>query len=109
MCGDFSRLWVQLPVLLQPLGVLAVQVCMSDKQSSLLLLCCLVALGACASGERLEPQSQRDIEEISRTLGCAEDEIAFCIDVDCEPDEFRCVDKSSVRDLFRPQRPRRKR
>ena len=66
---------------------------MSAMQRSLLQLLCISALTACATGEPVDRRPEPDGAEIARTLGCAPDEIAVCVDVDCAPADYHCADK----------------
>lgn len=75
---------------------------MYKMQNISALLLCVSALFACASSEPPDRQSAPGIEEIKRALGCSLDEIAVCVDVNCEPDDYVCADKASVQDLLRP-------
>ena len=40
--------------------------------------------------------------EIAKMLGCTQSEIAFCMDVNCEPEEYACVDRTSTLDALSP-------
>jgi len=78
-----------------------------------LQLFCLTALVACATGEPANRQSEPameeramaepDMEEIRRALGCSSDQVAICIDADCEPDEYVCGENVELRNLFEPR------
>lgn len=72
----------------------------------LLLLPCVLALAACATGEPVERESRPDNEQIANELGCAADEVAICVDINCEPDDYVCAEKGEMRRLFEPRIPR---
>ena len=69
-----------------------------------LILLCVCALNACASTGPVERRTQLDTAEIARALRCSGDEIAFCADVNCEPEDYHCVARSQVLGTIFPSR-----
>lgn len=68
----------------------------------MLTVACL-ATAACAT-ENHYPASQvtqTTAAEAARLLGCASDEVAFCVETNCELEEYRCTSRSDVRDLLK--------
>jgi hypothetical protein len=76
---------------------------MIDKPELLPLLLSLAALTACATGEPVNREREPTIDEIRQMLGCADDEIAVCIAIDCDPDDYHCAEKESVEDMLGPE------
>ena len=58
-------------------------------------------LMSCAGREPVEQAAPPDVEQIARELGCGGDEVAVCIDVNCEPEEFQCVPRNDVKRFFK--------
>jgi len=77
---------------------------MRIRPPTLLPLLCLLQLGACATEETRDRPPEIGDEAISQQIGCTEDQVAICIDVDCGPDDWACADRSSLRDMFSPHR-----
>ena len=67
---------------------------------SLLLTGCAV-LTACASGKQTKSLRQVDATEIAAAAGCSRDEVAVCIEIDCQPEEYRCAPRADVLGLFK--------
>ena len=67
---------------------------------SLLLTACVV-LSACASSEQTKALTQVDAKEIAAAAGCSRDEVAVCIEIDCQPEEYRCAPRADVLSLFK--------
>jgi hypothetical protein len=63
-------------------------------------LLCIAALAACASHDPVERQPDADIAAVAKALGCSDDEVAVCVDVNCEPREYRCANKADVKALL---------
>lgn len=76
---------------------------MIDKPELLPLLLSLAALTACATGEPVNREREPTIDEIRQMLACADDEIAVCIAIDCDPDDYHCAEKESVEDMLGPE------
>ncbi len=74
---------------------------MTRYLQTLLLALAGIGLAACAGTETAPREQDPDIEQIAREIGCTPEEVAVCIDVSCEPDEFYCADRTDVRKLFR--------
>lgn len=62
-----------------------------------------LALGACASGDprTTKPNTQTTPAEAARILGCNEDEVAFCMEVNCELEEYYCANRNDVREMLK--------
>jgi hypothetical protein len=72
------------------------------NQSNLIALAILVAsLTACASSEPRAQNREPSASEIAQIIGCAPNEVALCIEVNCELEEWRCADSDDVRKMFR--------
>ena len=67
-----------------------------------LLLASIIA--ACATEETRDPTPELGTREIWEQLGCAEDQVAICIAVHCQPEDWVCADRDALRDLFSPHR-----
>ncbi|MEM7502609.1 MAG: hypothetical protein AAF417_11225 [Pseudomonadota bacterium] len=70
------------------------------------MLCATLTLsaplfGACASGG--DGAGRPTVAEIARDLGCRNDEVAVCIEVNCRPDQFTCVPRDRMRDMMVPE------
>jgi len=68
-------------------------------QGWLLMVC--VVLGACASDGQSRQSKRIDARDIARLAGCDHDEVAICIEIDCQPDEYRCAARDDVVALFK--------
>lgn len=60
-----------------------------------------VMLGACASDGPTERHDRIDAKEIAAEAGCKADEVAVCIEVDCQPEEYKCAARDDVVELFK--------
>jgi hypothetical protein len=69
------------------------------RQGLLIWVCAI--LGACASGGETRQLEVIDPKEIAKAAGCAHDEVAVCIEIDCQPYEYRCAARSDVLKLFK--------
>ena len=58
-------------------------------------------LGACASSGQATGVDKVTAKEIARVAGCGRDEVAVCIEIDCDPHEYRCAARDDVAHLFR--------
>lgn len=56
---------------------------------------------ACATGG--DGAGRPTVAEIARDLGCRHDEVAVCIEVNCQPDQFTCAPRDRVRDMMVPE------
>ena len=72
------------------------------NEKKLLVLAILVAfLTACASSEPYERTREPTASEVAKLIGCRSNEVALCIEVNCELEEWRCADSNDVRDMFK--------
>ena len=72
------------------------------NETKLLVLAILVALlTACASSEPYERTREPTASEVAKLIGCRSNEVALCIEVNCELEEWRCADSNDVRDMFK--------
>lgn len=64
----------------------------------------LLILAGCASDAPISANAgpEPTPDEIARALGCTRSEIAFCVDSDCGPEEYRCVDRRSMLESMSP-------
>lgn len=69
------------------------------KRATLILTLPLV--GACAAGG--DGAGRPTVAEIARDLGCRDDEVAVCIEVNCQPEQYTCVPRGRVRDMMVPE------
>lgn len=60
----------------------------------------ICALAGCAAEGPSERRANPSVAEIARSLGCGRNEVAVCIDVNCEPEDYRCAPRASARDLL---------
>jgi len=71
-------------------------------RNALLLTAGLVLSGCAAESPYPSSQvTQTTPQEAARLLGCQNDEIAFCMETNCELEEYRCTKRSEVRDLLK--------
>ena len=84
---------------------------MSKVLLSLLHIAILIALVGCATnapgelGARTGPVNtgpEVDIEEIRAVLRCTRDEVAVCIESDCDAEDFACAKRDDLRYLLNP-------
>ena len=65
----------------------------------------IVGLAACASTKSTDRDRDRDrdpdISQIAELIGCRPDEVAVCIEVNCEPDQYACTNRGDVKDMFK--------
>lgn len=73
---------------------------MNEKQNLLLLLIWLTALSACAGREAVDRQPAPNIGKTTHTVDCPSGQVAVCVDVNCEPEEYQCADKENVKRLL---------
>lgn len=72
-----------------------------------LLAVCLFSLFGCANTGTEEDTYQADrvrpasAEQAARMLGCSHDEVAVCIQTNCELEEFYCANSEDARQMFR--------
>lgn len=76
---------------------------MSAVRNTLLGSLCLAVLAACATGETVDRRYEPDVGEIRRMLGCGSDQVAVCIEVNCEPADYVCAARGDFRDMFEPR------
>jgi hypothetical protein len=66
-----------------------------------------LALGACATSDPRTSTStstqltQTTPAEAARALGCIDDEVAVCMDSNCELEEYYCAPRDDVRKMFK--------
>lgn len=60
-----------------------------------------VVLSACASSEQTRQLEKIDAKDIAEAAGCTRDEVAVCIEIDCQPEEYQCAPRSAVLELFK--------
>ena len=71
-------------------------------QINLLALAILVALlTACASSEPTTLRREPSASEVAKLIGCSSNEVALCIEVNCELEEWHCANSNDVRDMFK--------
>ncbi len=73
---------------------------MNILQSVLLQVVCVTTLIACAARQPVDRQADLDVAGIAKALGCTDDEVAVCVDVNCEPHEYRCANRADVKALL---------
>ena len=67
------------------------------------MLFALAVTGGCATGEPIERDRDPDIREIARALGCSSTQVAVCVEVNCDPEDYVCAERGEMRDLFDPK------
>jgi hypothetical protein len=67
----------------------------------LMLAICLTGLAGCASSEPTEQAREPSASEVAELIGCNSDEVALCIETHCQLEEWRCVPRSDVKDMFK--------
>ena len=75
----------------------------------LFTICCIVGLGGCATTEP-EPRDQHrypTAQEAAISLGCSDEQLAMCIGINCELEDYYCADKDDVRKMFKADEFRR--
>ncbi len=68
---------------------------------NLLLAIPVACLAACASSEPNYHPREPTAAEVAKLIGCGSEEVALCIEVNCELEEWRCADRNDVRDMFK--------
>jgi hypothetical protein len=72
------------------------------NETKLLALAILFAyLTACAGSEPTALGREPSASEIAGLIGCSSQEVAMCIEVNCELEEWYCADSNDVRDMFK--------
>ena len=72
------------------------------NETKLLTLAILFAyLTACAGSEPTALAREPSASEIAKLIGCSPQEVAMCIEVNCELEEWYCADSNDVRDMFK--------
>jgi len=79
---------------------------MGTVRNTLFQSLCLAALVACATGEGVDRRYELDDDEIGRRPTCPPDQAAVCVDSNCEPADYACIDKDVLRGMFEPRIPR---
>jgi hypothetical protein len=76
---------------------------MAMQQSKIILL--LVAIAAsfagCVNTDHVASARPPDHAEIAKSLNCTSEQVALCVETNCEPEEFQCADRGDVRDMFK--------
>jgi hypothetical protein len=72
-----------------------------NETKFLMLTICLIGLTACASSEPNEHVREPSAAEIAELIGCNSEEVALCIEINCELEEWHCAPRSEVRDMFK--------
>ena len=88
----------------QPLNLSEVEDFVRNLKLTLPQLLLMLTIGACATEETLDPPAELGSREIWEELGCADDQVAICIAVHCQPEDWVCADRAALRDLFSPHR-----
>ena len=76
---------------------------MRSARDIVLLLAGFALLQGCATGKPEELRSAPEVTKMHEQLGCRSDEVAVCIDVDCEPEDYVCTRRTDFRDAFEPK------
>ena len=63
----------------------------------------LALVGGCATSETVNREPKPDLRQIAQALGCTKNQVAVCIDVDCDAEDYVCADKTEMRELFDPK------
>ena len=75
--------------------------------SKFLIVGCLLGMLGCASTDVGEEDYVADRKrpvtpvEASKLLGCNDDEVAICIQTNCEIEEYYCTPREDARKMFR--------
>jgi hypothetical protein len=72
-----------------------------NETKFLMLAICLIGLTACASSEPKEHAGEPSAAEVVKLIGCNSDEVALCIEVNCDIEEWHCAPSDEVRDMFK--------
>ena len=59
-----------------------------------ILFVAIFAAGCAVEGGRKLDKVGR--HEVAEYAGCSHDQVAMCMDTNCEPDEFQCVDRADA-------------
>jgi len=79
---------------------------MSTVRITLLQSLSLAALAACATSEDVDRRYEPVASEVGRVPTCPPDQAAVCVDSNCEPTDYACIDKDVLRGMFEPRIPR---
>jgi hypothetical protein len=74
---------------------------MNMSKKLLLLVAGITGLSGCASTDGAARDREPDVSQIAKTIGCRQDEVAICIEVNCEPEEYYCTNRGDVQDMFK--------
>ena len=61
----------------------------------------VICLTACASTEPNYRTSEPSAAEVAKAIGCSSDEVAVCIEVNCELEDWQCSPRDDVRQMFK--------
>lgn len=76
--------------------------CIAARVIRNVLLTFIVAcLTACASTGENHRTPTPTAAEAAKLIGCHSDEVALCIEINCELEEWHCVERDEVRDMFK--------
>ena len=87
----------------QPLSSTLVKTRMVGISKTVLLLTSFLVLAGCATGEPADREARLDEESIARAVGCTSDQVAVCVAVNCELEDYVCAEKGELRSLFEPR------
>lgn len=73
---------------------------MGNRRSNLFLTALIFSLAACGATGPVEDRRKPRPEEIARSLGCARDEVAVCIEINCDAEDYQCAPRGSARDML---------
>lgn len=61
----------------------------------------VTCLTACAGTEPNYRTSEPSAAEVAKAIGCSSDEVAVCIEVNCELEDWQCSPRDDVRQMFK--------
>jgi hypothetical protein len=67
----------------------------------MLAMMILAMLTACAGGGPVDPVREPGIEQIAEAIGCTSEEVAVCIEVNCDVEDYQCAARDDVRRMFK--------
>jgi hypothetical protein len=70
-------------------------------QRNFLLTILVASVTACASSGPNEHPREPSAAEVAEVIGCNSDEVALCIETNCELEEWHCAPRNDVRDMFK--------
>ncbi len=60
-----------------------------------------ILVSACVTQDAVDRGDRIADSEIAAAAGCSADEVALCVETNCEPEKYQCAARSDVRSFFK--------